>query len=411
MFLLLLIPVDSLKTLSYLPLQIQAPENATSLWPIPYEKSPDQLPIISVNYVPPSDPYPEITKVLSQLENARESKKGTFIASLDASFKKAQKIVDKAVNSLISTWSLLEQGNSTSFAFVPLMSSMTSNLLNRPIVNPGLASFIPEQQVRVKTLPSPPLGGLSRIIRKIKILEKSKSFGEAFFFKLAKNELVKAANWWANQFKRESQKKCAKLNLVARASSFIVESPSKISPILNLRLGIKSGAYFPRVYSLVEDMQNRRDIIEQNEREAVIELTRQLFTFGEKKLRKFLWGQGSLNKLGQQNGQIKTGISRHEQELKQSDILRAISSQSFLEVPTNPGLGMTLRQRAFNITDIELDVRGPEDDPADILASIDNLAKTERTVSRMITREYSQQLKDIRTVALENIREIFCPSS
>ena len=237
----------------------------------------DELPMIDLKFKPGKS-NPVLTSTIRKLDATRESQEMLYFADkLSSTFERwRQKTVELVKRVLGEHASLLQADQ-------------------------------PEQQVRVKVLP-PAVFPEKRLVTSIKLLEGKRQKSERVFLRQALSEFGKVFSTYKSQLTLAIRSPCS-ASLVQLAA----ENPSKLSDNLNLRLHLAPDFAKSSVAGMVNAMEERRDVVEDNERQAIIKLTGDMIKAGNDKIR---------------------------------EILRIPVKSSLMQIPTNPELQRSLSSSA-----------------------------------------------------------------
>ena len=297
----------------------------------------DELPAIDLRFTPPpKGDKTQVIETISMLDSARETYETKFATTLTDTFE---------------TWRAKT---------IQLVESLLSPHLH--------ASFIdevpPEQQVRVRLIPPDPFPE-ETAIPAIANLETARIRGDAWFMKQGIAEFGKVFNKYAAQLRQEIALPCLPSLVQIR------EHPSKISDTLNLRLSLAPG--FKSIGGMVDAMEDRRDTVEDNQRQAVVKLTGDMLQAGNDKIREMFRLQSS-----------------------------------FLQNPLVPELARTVRSRMLAKTDVQVDFKPPTENPGNVKREIMAIKKLERMVERDMNFDYLREKAAVVSRKLSEMSRLIC---
>jgi len=294
----------------------------------------DELPIIDLRFLPANGTRALVRERLRFLEGAREQTEMRFFAErLAATFE----------------------------AWRGMMVEMVTGLVRQP----GSLLEIPEQQVRVKVKPSQYLRA-REIVDFVTEVEKWRNASEIQFIRKGLNEFGRVFAFYKKELAKAIQRPCG-------LPSFLEESPSRISDNLNLRVSVDPSYGLVSVPALFNRLEDRRDVVEDNERQAVVRLTDELLAAGNQKIMEIL-GPAS----------------------------------AFLQIPTVPELQRTLRKRLLEKSEIEVDFRPPIEDLYLVLKEIMGTYKLERIAVTQMNFEYLRAKSTVVSKRLGEMRRLIC---
>ena len=246
---------------------------------------------------------------------------------------------------------------------------------------------LPSQQVRVKILPAKEKFYQMMLRLKVSLNLASRYAGEVAFIATGLPEISLNANWWIRMFKAAAKRSCRPVDRMDRRvseTSFlqVYDAPSKISKILNLKVGIKPGSVYPRMATLIEDVFDKRDDTDANLRDALVEVSKLLYQAGADRIREYRDIPDKLQKI----------------------------QPSFLELPypLNPAVKDILRQRLLGRSDLEVDFHPPEESSEDIAQQLDSLAEGENTMNNWRSFSYRRGQRIAMNAALVDMKSALC---
>ena len=313
----------------------------------------DEMPLIDLKFTSPkfSDVYPILSETIGDLDSKREATEMTFFAErISDSFEKYRKQLVQLVE-----------------------RSVVSNLSITPI------SFlqdesIPEQQVRVKLIP-PDYFNEYTISKKLENLENWRNNAEMNFLKQAEIEFATVFDFYSAELKKQLRWPCRYDSSLLQDNEY----PSRIPENLNIRLSLDEGFKSSSILSQINAMEDRRDIVEDNERRAIVRLTRELIKAANDKLREIL----------------------------------LLEPVSFLqgENPMNPELARRMRSRLLEKSDIEIDFHAPLETVKDVNRKFMAVEKVEKVIAKHMNLNYSREKKFAISQGLDEMKMLICNQS
>jgi len=207
--------------------------------------SPSDLPVLALNLVPPRSPFPEVTEQVHRYELAREKKESALQRSLkqayDGELARANQKIQETVKSAFSGVSFLQQ------------------------VSKGSRSSF-----RVKVSLTEPSHMDASIKSTVDAMEQKRSVLEQGLFTQAKNEMSALTSIVLAELERSLARKSSQIS--ARRVAFLQsKSAARMSPSANVR--IRAARFgFPRIADLIQEMQQKRDRVESQERKLILQL-------------------------------------------------------------------------------------------------------------------------------------------
>jgi len=251
----------------FLSLALGVSAGASPSWPIMYSYSPDSMPVMAVRLAPPRHPLPEVAALLGEEENNIEALRTEELAkveaALNASLAEASRTLPALVDRLMHV-------------FAPPSAWIAGGSrfkLQAAAFREARESRKHEMTTRINVLPAPALDASVTSI--IKALEHKRSSEDKARFRQAVDEmsmLTKIVEMVAEaEITREVQgwTHAQRHGLKSNDRSFLntanfLEQPVQPSgPQLtaNVRVG-PSNEPFPTIASMVEDLERKRDDIE-----------------------------------------------------------------------------------------------------------------------------------------------------
>lgn len=342
-----------------------------SLWPSMAGIDPDSIGSIEILLNTPPVTSQEITDKIKELENVREMQEQAFLSEINAAFEAERTRVIGTVRQTVEKSSFIE--------------------INDEVT----------QRVRVKILPVQAISqGMDQVIQRLERLEKSRNQSEKRFIDIALKEFQTAADIYLSKLEETIKKpKCN------GAFSFVEKS--QMSPILNLRVGTKSGDIYPRIGTQVWQMQRRRDTVEANERDTILFLTRAILKAGNEELKKL-------------TRPILVGADRVAAALATSmvELSKSGGSRKGKKVGSmlpltkfNMDLPRILRKRLLDRSELEVDVHPPAENGPEVLVWVDGITKVEQENLKNQDYYYAEEKRLLLIEELAEMSAIVCSSS
>ena len=320
-------------------------EKVQMLWALPVVlASVDELPAVDLRFTPPlKGDKPQLKDLIRMIDSSRESYEEKFATTLTNTFESWRGKIVELVQSLLRT--------RTHASFLEM-------------IPPPFLGEPPQQQVRVRLVPAEPFPE-EAVIPGITSLETKRIRADARFMKQGIAEFGRVYSMYAKELKAQILKPCSP-SLVQ-----INEHPSKISPALNLRLSLAPG--FTSVASMVDAMEDRRDIVEDNQRQAVVKLTGDMLQAGNDKIREMLRLDSSL-----------------------------------LQIPLLPELSRTIRSRMLAKTDVQVDFKPPGEDVGSVKRDIMAINKLEKDVESRMNKDYLREKSAVVSRKISEMKRLIC---
>jgi len=274
--------------------------HGSSSWPIKFTYTPDNMPTIQIRLAPPSKPMPEVTAAISQLDMERTQFEKASMRELENAYSKIleegkgkiRAMVDRVMEPCRSMLIVTGRSPSRSQQHNAYAGTPSSSFLQIHSVRsdkPGGE----EMTAKISLLPvaSPP----EELEAKMNQIETVRSSHEGKIFLQAKSEMEALSSIVVNEAEaqltlhingilRLLQHSLARWSS-ARAANAIATNfvevakqpvlPAGLQLATNVRV-LASEAPFPRLGSLVEDMERRRDVSETLLRRRILEMELQL---------------------------------------------------------------------------------------------------------------------------------------
>ena len=349
------------------------------LWPTPVktELDPDALGNVEVLLIPPTSTSRKVTAAIDEQDKLRELREHNFLAKLNEKFETERTQFLRTVGWTVRLWKLKNKEGSS---FVETKDAVT-------------------QRLRVKVLPVRAIADKQdKVLKRIWQLGTVRAKAERKFIRIALREMRTVGNIYVKKLKEllPNAGNCQP------AASFL-QTPS-LSPVINLRVGTRTGEIYPRIATQVWDMEKRRDVVEANVRDTILFLTSAILKAGNDQLHKALKDE----RAGVARFGISSFLEAPKQDKTKDKKKSGMSSIAELMIKFNMDIPRIMRKRLIDEGEIELDVHPPAESGAEVLTMIDAITKAEQEQIRIFDQAYADDKILALNEALFEMSSIVC---